>query len=75
MAANMETEKSEVQGLQVKVDRKCEFWKAERRQWEGEITRLTVERVRWEMKLCAADEIKASWDADQAAIQQNTSNV
>lgn len=75
VAANMETEKSEVQGLQVKVDRKCEFWKAERRQWEGEITRLTVERVRWEMKLCAADEIKASWDADQAAIQQNTSNV
>lgn len=70
VAATMETEKSEVQALQVKWDQKCEFWEAERRQWEGEITKLTVERVRWEMKVRAADEIKASRDADHVAIQQ-----
>ncbi|KAG1841179.1 hypothetical protein C8R48DRAFT_781489 [Suillus tomentosus] len=70
VAPVMEAEKLEIQALRVELNRKSEFWEAERRQWEGEIARLAVERVRWEMKVRAADEIKVSWDADQVAIQQ-----
>ncbi|KAG1765060.1 hypothetical protein EV702DRAFT_1051127 [Suillus placidus] len=68
LALSLEHQK--ISDMTIKSNQNSKLWEAERCQWEGEITRLTVERVRWETKVHAADEVKASSYANQAAVQQ-----
>ncbi|KAG1813614.1 uncharacterized protein BJ212DRAFT_401711 [Suillus subaureus] len=61
---------SELADMRVKWNQEREVWEAGRRNWEEEIVRLTAERDRFETNARSVDELKASWDADQATFRR-----
>jgi hypothetical protein len=61
---------SELADVRVKLNQEREVWEAGRRNLEEEIGRLTIERDRFETNARPVDELKASWDADQATFRQ-----
>jgi chromosome segregation ATPase len=61
---------SELVDIRVKWNQEREVWEAGRRNLEEEIVRLTAERDRFETNARPVDELRASWDADQATFRR-----
>ncbi|KAG2745558.1 hypothetical protein P692DRAFT_20643154, partial [Suillus brevipes Sb2] len=56
--------------LEAELNQEREVWEAGRRNLEEEIGRLTTERDRFETNARPVDELRASWDADQATFRR-----
>lgn len=61
---------SELADMSVKLNQEREAWEAGQRNLEEEIGRLTTERDRFETNARPVDELRASWDADQATFRR-----
>lgn len=61
---------SELADMKVKCNQEREVWEAGRRNLEEEIARLTTERDRFETNARLVNELRTSWDADQATFRR-----